>query len=99
MKTFTTVLASATLVLAAAVPGQASDQARFNSLVRKYVPEYNAQFTSFAPKTACICEPGGMKAVGVMLEDSGFANCLVPSFVNGSLTTFYACASYQVLGK
>ena len=99
MRTVATALLSAALMLAAAVPCRASDETRFAGLIRKYVPQYGDQFTAFAPKTACICEPQGAKLAGVMLTDGGFVGCLVPHFVNGSLTTFQSCASYVVLGK
>lgn len=87
-------------MLAAAAPCHASDQTRFDALVRKYVPDYYDQFTSFAPKTACICEPGVRNRAGVVLQTAGFVFCVVPNFVDGSLATFNStCASYVVLGR
>jgi hypothetical protein len=99
MKSIASVLVSAALVLASNVAGHASDQSRFDALVRKYIPDMNLQLTSFAPKTLCICEPSGSKEAGVMLSSSGFIGCVVPAFVNGALSSFHGCASYVMIGK
>jgi hypothetical protein len=99
MKKIATVLASAALVLASSAASHASDQARFRSLVRKYIPDMNTQLTSFAPKTLCICEPTGAKEAGVMLSSGGFIGCVVPSFVNGALSSFHGCASYVMIAR
>ena len=58
MKTIATILGSSALLLAAAVPSWASDQTRFEALIRKFLPDYTAQYGTFAPKTLCVCEPG-----------------------------------------
>ena len=98
MKAISTLLVSA-FVLAAAASSHASDQTRFEALARKYLPQYGEQFSAFTPKVACICEPSGLKAVGVMVRDDDFASCVVPNFANGKLASFTSCASYVVLGK
>jgi hypothetical protein len=99
MKTIAKVLVSAALMLAAAAPTQANDETRFGGLVRKYAPRYFDQYTSFAPKTVCICDPGGANAAGVMLSFGTEVGCLIPNFANGSLASFQPCVSYVVLGK
>ena len=99
MKTIARILVSAAVVLAAAASAHASDEAKFGALVRKYAPRHLDQFTSFAPKTACICNPGGANSAGVLLSIGSTVGCLVPTFVNGSLDSFQPCASYVVLAK
>lgn len=101
MNTIARVLMSAALLLAAAAPAsaQASAEARFGALVRRYAPRYFDQYTSFAPKTVCICDPGGANAAGVLLSFGTSVGCLIPNFVNGSLDSFEPCVSYVVLGK
>lgn len=51
MKAISTFLVSA-FVLAAAASSAASDQTRFEALIRKYVPQYTDQFSAFAPRVA-----------------------------------------------
>lgn len=98
MKAISTFLVSA-FVLTAAASSRASDETKFEALVRKYVPQYTDQFSVFTPKVACICEPSAMKAAGVMLRDGDYVNCLVPNFANGKVASFTPCGSYVVLGK
>lgn len=88
MKTIVTAL----LILVAAVSAQASDQTRFEALIRKTIPRYVDQFTTFAPKTACLCDPVGAKAPGVLLQDDDYIRCMRPVFqANGSLLAFETC--------
>ena len=98
-KTATALLCAAAL-LTAVIPAEASDQKRFQALVRKFVPELTNLSRSFAPKTLCICEPGVLNSPGVMLVDFGFAACAIPTFgSDGSLQSFTSCGHYLVVGK
>ena len=99
MKAIATILVSSALLLAAAGPSWASDQTRFAALIRKFLPDYTAQYGTFAPKTLCVCEPGVKNTAGALVIDQDFIGCVVPVFTNGTLSAFQHCASYAVLGK
>ena len=89
----------ATLALAAAGPARADDQTKFAALVRKSAPNLLDQYQAFAPRTLCVCDPGGARAAGVLLSVGGTIGCLVPNFQNGALASLSPCATYLIVGK
>jgi hypothetical protein len=91
----------AMLLVPVAIPREvfATDQTKFEALIKKNAPDVASLSTKFSPKVGCVCKSGLLP--GFLAKDGSAVVCVMPSVSpgDGALSVSSDCLDYLVLPK